>query len=107
MQFASVKNSGLILIPKNYDMLDFTKSNILLPNFPALQKQFYVYNSEFTNLYNKNGVFKKINGYRVDSSTYDVRSYWLDEIVNVKISFKKVSGVYRIISFFAEMPNKN
>ncbi|WP_338982026.1 hypothetical protein [Spiroplasma endosymbiont of Eupeodes luniger] len=105
LEFTSVKNSGLILIPKNYDMLDFTKSNILLPNFPALQKQFYVYNSEFTNLYNKNGVFKKINGYRVDSSTYDVRSYWLDEIVNVKISFKKVSSVYRIISFFAEMPS--
>ncbi|WP_342224167.1 hypothetical protein [Spiroplasma endosymbiont of Asaphidion curtum] len=105
LKFANVKNSGLILIPKNYDMLDFTKSNILLPNFPAPQKQFYVYNSEFTNLYNKNGVYKKINGYWVDGSTYDVRSYWLDEIVNVKISFKKVSGVYRIISFFAEMPS--
>ncbi|WP_346350297.1 hypothetical protein [Spiroplasma endosymbiont of Calodromius spilotus] len=104
LEFANVKNSGLILIPKNYDMLDFTKSNILLPNFPVPQKQFYVYNSEFTNLYNKNGVYKKINGYQIDGSTYDVRSYWLDEIVNVKILFKKVSGVYRIISFFAEMP---
>ncbi|WP_342277585.1 hypothetical protein [Spiroplasma endosymbiont of Nephrotoma flavescens] len=107
LQFASVKNSGLILIPKNYDMLDFTKSNILLPNFLALQKQFYVYNSEFTNLYNKNGVYKKINGYQIDGSTYDVRSYWLDEIVNVKILFKKVSGIYRIVLFSAEMPNKN
>ncbi|WP_342223808.1 hypothetical protein [Spiroplasma endosymbiont of Asaphidion curtum] len=42
-------------------MIDFTKSDILLPYFPLPQKQFYLYSSEFTNLYNKNGVYKKID----------------------------------------------
>ncbi|WP_342262418.1 hypothetical protein [Spiroplasma endosymbiont of Dromius quadrimaculatus] len=110
LDFTSVKNSGLVIIPSvdtGAVLLDFTKSDILLPDFPLPQKQFYLYSSEFTNLYNKNGVYKKINGYRIYNFTYDVDSYWLEEIVNVKISFEKVSSVYRIVSFSAEMPNKN
>ncbi|WP_375315328.1 hypothetical protein [Spiroplasma endosymbiont of Tipula paludosa] len=86
-------------------MIDFTKSDILLPNFLLPQKQFYLASSEFTNLYNKNGVYKKINGYRIYNFTYDVDSYWLEEIVNVKISFEKVSSLYRIVLFSAEMPH--
>ncbi|WP_342223653.1 hypothetical protein [Spiroplasma endosymbiont of Asaphidion curtum] len=110
LEFASVKNSGLIIIP-NVDtgavLLDFTKSDILLPDFPLSQKQFYLFSSEFTNLYNKNGIYKKINGYRIYNFTYDVDSYWLEEIVNVKISFEKVLSLYRIVLFSAKMPNKN
>ncbi|WP_342223843.1 hypothetical protein [Spiroplasma endosymbiont of Asaphidion curtum] len=107
LEFASVKNSGLIIIP-NVDtgavLLDFTKSDILLPDFPLSQKQFYLFSSEFTNLYNKNGIYKKINGYRIYNFTYDVDSYWLEEIVNVKISFEKVLTLYRIVLFSADMP---
>ncbi len=107
LEFSSIKNSGLVIIPSvdtGAVLLDFTKSDILLPDFPLPQKQFYLYSSEFTNLYNKNGVYKKINGYRIYNFTYDVDSYWLEEIVNVKISFEKVSSVYRIVLFSAEMP---
>ncbi|WP_375315341.1 hypothetical protein [Spiroplasma endosymbiont of Tipula paludosa] len=105
LEFSSIKNSGLIIIPNVKSvMIDFTKSDILLPNFLLPQKQFYLASSEFTNLYNKNGVYKKINGYRIYNFTYDVDSYWLEEIVNVKISFEKVSSLYRIVLFSAEMP---
>jgi hypothetical protein len=107
LEFASIQNSVLILIDEEF-MLDFTKSDILLPDDLLSQKQFYLpleqKTREIINFYKQNGTYKKINDYRVDNEIYEVDSYFVGEISNVKILFGKYSNYYRITSFSAEIP---
>lgn len=107
LEFDSIQNSVLILIDDEF-ILDFTKSDILLPNDLLSQKQFFLpleqKTREIINFYKQNGTHKKINDYRVDDEIYEVDSYFVGEISNVKILFGKYSNYYRITSFSAEIP---
>ncbi|WP_338982125.1 hypothetical protein [Spiroplasma endosymbiont of Eupeodes luniger] len=107
LEFDSIQNSVLILIDDEF-ILDFTKSDILLPNNLLSQKQFFLpleqKTREIINFYKQNGTHKKINDYRLDDEIYEVDNYFVGEISNVKILFGKYSNYYRITSFSAEIP---